>query len=178
MVIKQKSVFCVFIFYFLFPFEFGFCLGLSSTMGEVILENLTIGATYSVVQQSGMYLEVLNRGDVPVSLRIDVTKPKNIPEDLKEGYEPIPSTDWVKVEKILFSEIPPGEKAVTDITITIPDDKKHYGKRYQVYLWSRTVPQKGSIVAAGLIHRVLFSIAKKKKGFFGKLFIFLHLKKK
>lgn len=116
---KNHSVLAIVILCFLFFLEFGFCLNLSSTMGEVILENLTIGATYSVVQQSGMYLEVLNRGDVPVSLRIDVTKPKNIPEDLKEGYEPIPSTDWVKIEKSSFSEIQPSEKAITDITIII-----------------------------------------------------------
>lgn len=149
---KQKliqKITTIAIFCFLFSLEFGFCLGLSSTMGEVSIENLTIGSTYSVFQQSGMYLEILNKGDESVSLRIDITKPKNIPEDLKKGYEPIPSIDWVKVEKNFFSEIQPGEKAITDITIIIPDDKKHYGKRYQVYLWSRTIPKKGSIVAAG-----------------------------
>ena len=51
----------------------------------------------------------------------------------------------------------PNERASADILISIPDDDRLLGKKYQVMLWSHTLPREGSFLAYGLKSRIIFT---------------------
>ena len=100
-------------------------------------------------------LAVENTGDKNVNLKIDVLPPNK--DELKEGYEPLPDSSWIKIAKDLF-EVEPKGMAVTDVIISIPDDERYLGKRYQAWIWSHTVGP--GMIGVGLKSRILFSIAE------------------
>lgn len=127
--------------------------GLSTTFGEVKVENLKIGKEYSLEEVAKFPLIVNNTSDEVLELKVEVLYPK--PKELKEDFEPIPDISWITLEKEEFT-LKPQEEAKTDVIIRIPDDKKYLGKRYQVYIWSHTV---GRSLGVGLKSRLLFTIA-------------------
>ena len=127
--------------------------GLSTTFGEVVIENLKIGQTYSVRQLANIPLTVLNTGDRLVELKMDILRPQE--SELKKGYEPIPDTSWVSLEQSFFTVEPKG-KAETDVFISIPDDERYLGGKYHVWIWSHTV---GGMIGLGLKSRLLFTIS-------------------
>ena len=134
--------------------------GLSTKFGEVKLANLKIGQTYSMRELVNFPLQVVNTGDATVDLKVDVILPKA--EDAKEGYEPIPDTSWVKLEKDFFT-LEPGQTAISDVLIKIPDDEKYFGKGFEVDIWSRTVPRgRSGTLAVGLKSRLLLGIARER----------------
>ena len=175
-------------------FSSAFGAGISTTFAEVILKDLEIGRSYSTKGIAHMPLCVMNTGGETIDLKIDVLIPQ--PADLKKGYEAIPDVSWIRLEKDFFSDLAPGEQAVTDVILTIPDDKKYAGKKYQVYLRSHTVGKKGLAIAVGLRSRLLFTMraeieksaneVKRKsdkkelfgEGFFRKLLRWIGLRKK
>lgn len=129
--------------------------GLSTTFGEVKLENLKIGEEYSMEETAEFPLVVQNTSDEQLALKVEVLYPKK--EELKKGFEPIPDISWISLEKEEFT-LKPQEKAKTDVIIKIPNDEKYAGKKYQVYLWSHTV---GRSLGVGLKSRLLFTIVSK-----------------
>ena len=148
---------------FLLPAECGAVAGLRTTFGEVLIENLVIGETYNLREFVNLPLKVTNKGEEPVNLQIEVLVPKK--EAVKEGYEPIPDGSWITLGQGYFV-VGPGEDAITDVIISIPDDEKYLGKAYQVYIFSHTVGKPG--VALGLQSRLLFTIAPTREGKIGK----------
>lgn len=130
-----------------------FAKGLSTTFSEVYLEELETGKTYSTKETANLPLTVINTGEEAVDLKLDLLMPDT--SELKEGYEPIPDLAWLQLEKTEFEDVKPNESAVTDVLITIPDDEQYKGKRYQVFIWSRTI---GTKIGVGLKSKLLFSI--------------------
>jgi len=102
----------------------------------------------------------MNRGKNPIKLRMEVLVPSL--SELKEGYEPIPDASWVELEKDYFF-VEPSKYAVTDIIITVPNDKKYLGKKYQVYIWSQTVGGGQLPIALGLKSRLLLETSEKER---------------
>lgn len=131
--------------------------GLSTHIGEAVIENLQIGQTYNLADLANLHMIVTNTGDLPVDLRMDVLYPRDT--QLKLEAMPIPDTSWVSLSQSWF-ELSPGSKAESDITITIPDNKELLGKKYQFNLWSHTVPRDGAgmALASGLRTRIIFTI--------------------
>ena len=127
--------------------------GLKTTFSEVTLENLEPGRTYSAKETAGLPLVIENTGNEPVDLVVEVLAPE--PQELKEGYEPIPDISWIVLEKKNFSGVEPGGKAETDIMIAIPDAARYHGKKYQVYIWTHSV---GLSIGVGLKSKLLLSI--------------------
>ena len=127
--------------------------GLTTTFSEVKLENLQAGKTYSAKESAGLALVVVNTGEEAVDLKMELLLPQ--PSELKEGFAPIPDLSWIKLEKTEFKGIPPNKSAVSDVIISIPDDKQHQGKKYQVFIWSHTL---GRRVGVGLKSKLLFTI--------------------
>ena len=144
-------------FVLLFYVEISEGAGLSTTFGAVSIENLQIGQTYSTRELVNLPLTVVNTSGESVNLQIDILYPSE--NELVEGYEPIPDISWIQLESDFFT-ISGGGSATTDVLITIPDDKRYLGKKFQVYLWSHTVGGKG-IIALGLKSKLLFSISPK-----------------
>ncbi len=130
--------------------------GLSTQLGEAVIENLQIGQTYNLQQLANLRLIVTNTSDYGVDLRMDILFPDS--SELKKGAEPIPDTSWMKLSQNLF-KLDPDEKATSDITISIPDDDQYLGKKYQVTVWSHTLGGKGTgmFLAYGLKSRIIFT---------------------
>jgi len=160
---KILSTIILGIFGLLLPTKCGAVAGLRTTFGEVLIENLVIGETYNLREFANLPLKVTNKGEEPINLQIEVIVPKK--EEVKEGYEPIPSASWITLGQGYFV-LGPGEDAITDVIISIPDDEKYLGKAYQTYIFSHTVGRPG--VALGLQSRLLFTIAPTREGKVGK----------
>ncbi len=135
---------------------------ISTNYAEVYVDNLKPGASYNLSEVADFPMWVGYRGDAPVELSVESVMPME--SELKKDYEPIPDPSWISVSQSGLSLLP-DENANIDVTITIPNDEKYLGKKYQGYLKVSSVPQKGQengvAVALALKGRVLFSIAAK-----------------
>ncbi|MFC1631261.1 hypothetical protein ACFL1I_04540 [Candidatus Omnitrophota bacterium] len=130
--------------------------GLTTTFGEVKVENLQIGNEYSLEQAVEFPLIVQNTSDQQIELKVDVLYPRE--KELKTGFTPIPDIDWISLEQDYFV-LAPGEEAKTDVIVAIPEETKYSGARFQVYIWSHTV---GQALGVGLKSRLLFTIAEQE----------------
>jgi hypothetical protein len=133
----------------------GRAAGLKTTFVKVTLENLRIGDTYNIRQLANLPLAVYNTGTEAISLRVEATIPSA--GELREGYEPIPDPSWIRLTQDVFEGIRPGAAAMTDVAISIPDDARCVGRRYQVMIWSHTVGN--GLIACGLKSEVLFRVS-------------------
>ncbi|MDE2489859.1 MAG: hypothetical protein KGM24_03375 [Elusimicrobia bacterium] len=128
--------------------------GLRTPFGEVVVRRLKIGQTYSLYKLVNLPLRVVNTGDVTQNLTIE-TIPAGA-NKTRLGYEPIPSLDWVKVAQSSFT-LAPNREAVTDLIISIPNDPKLLGRRFEADVWSHTSSAQGA-VGVGIISRLLLQI--------------------
>ncbi len=110
--------------------------GLRTPFGEVVVRNLKIGQTYSMYKLVNLPLRLVNTGDSEIDIRIDSIMPS--PGEIKKGYEAVASTSWVSVERSSFT-LGPNREAATDVIISIPNDARLLGRRFQADIWSRTV---------------------------------------
>jgi hypothetical protein len=134
--------------------------GLRTTFVKVTLENLKIGNTYNIREMANLPLALYNTGDAAIDLAVEATVP--IKGELRDGYEPIPDAAWIVVGQDTFWQVEPGEVAMTDVLISIPDADDHLGKRYQAMIWSHTFGQ--GMIAYGLKSEVLFTISRHRDG--------------
>lgn len=130
--------------------------GLRTTFSEVTVDGLEPGTTYSMKETAHLPLEVVNTGDEPVDLIIELVMPGI--EELKEGYEAIPDLSWIGVEVTKFQGIPPGGSAIADIMVTVPDEDQFRGRKFQAFIWTHSI---GTRVGVGLKSKLLFSVAEK-----------------
>jgi hypothetical protein len=129
-------------------------IGLRTTFGQVYVENLQIGMTYSLDKLIHLPLRIVNESDAEVKLDLSVIAPPN--GGLKKGFEPIPNLNWIKLEQDHLTAAPMHE-AVTDIVISIPNDPKLLGRKFQVDIWSKTNNKTG-MFQTGLDSRLLLFI--------------------
>lgn len=128
--------------------------GLRTGFGKVILENIPIGTTYSMRRDSKFPLVIKNESDKKINLKIEVVIPN--PGEIQEGYEAIPDSGWIRLEKNQFS-VEPNDSAETDIMISIPYNKGYIGRKFHVFIFSYTT---GGSLGIGLKSKLLFSIGK------------------
>jgi hypothetical protein len=150
----------LFLILFLFLAQDGNTGGISTSFTEVAVRNLSIGKNYAMGEKVGRKLEVRNRGENSIELKMEVLVPSK--SELKEGYEPIPEASWIELEKDYFS-VEPSKSAVTDVIVTIPNDKKYLGKKYQAYIWSHTVGKGNLPIALGLKSKLLLEISEQER---------------
>lgn len=133
-----------------------FAGGLRTQLGEVVVENLQIGRTYNLADLANLSLRVTNTSDYRTELRMEVLIPDE--GELKQQARPIPDQSWIALTCDSFS-LDAGREAVADIIISIPDDDRYLGQRYQVMIWSHTVPgsEGGMFLATGLKSRIIFT---------------------
>ena len=125
--------------------------GLSTTFVQAKVENLEPGKEYSITDLTKSL--VIKNTTSKITTDIEIS-PENAKEyNLIDGYEPLPDISWIKVKKSYFKDVGPGEKVETEVTISIPDNKAYYGKKYQAYLYSHTAG-KGTF-RMGLMSRLL-----------------------
>jgi len=128
--------------------------GLSTGFSEVTMEELEPGRVYSTKETANLPLVIVNTGEEPVDLKIELLSPDS--SELKEGFEAIPDLNWIALEQTEFTAIAPKGAATTDVLINIPNDNIYNrGKKYQVFIWSHTT---GAKIGVGLKSKLLFTI--------------------
>lgn len=138
-------------------------MGISTEFNNIFVENLQPGGVYNLTEVANLPLKVKNTGEEKVGIDIQPVFPQE--GSMREGFEIIPSTEWLNLSKTKF-EVSPGEYAVTDVIIAVPDDEKYLGKKFQVNIWS-CVSGIGSgagllSVTPGIEGSLLFSISPVK----------------
>lgn len=109
--------------------------GLKTQFGDVVVKGLKIGQTYSLLKLVNLPLRLVNTGDAEVEVVIKPIVPSA--SVLREGYEPVPAPDWVRVE-VSTLVIGPNREGATDVIVSIPNDPALLGKRFQADIWSHT----------------------------------------
>ena len=129
--------------------------GLHTEFGEVRLQRLAIGKSYSVWRLAETALVFCNRGPQALDVRTEVVVPSH--HDLRPGARPLPDVAWVSLERARFHL--PGHSTVrADVRVTLPYDPELAGKTFQVDLWSGVVDAQGNRTS-GQWHRLLFTVA-------------------
>ncbi|MFH1685994.1 MAG: hypothetical protein ABIE70_00555 [bacterium] len=128
--------------------------GLSTQLGEVVIENLQIGQTYNLRELANLQLIVTNTGEISVDLQMDVLVPDS--GELKQGAAAVPDVSWIALSRNLFA-LEPNQNATADVVISIPDDDQFLGKKYQVNVWSHTLGVGSMNLAVGLKSRIIFT---------------------
>ena len=129
--------------------------GLRSESGEVRVERLAIGKTYSLSHVAATPLVLRNTSDTGLSVRIDVCIPSH--HDLRDGALPLPDASWLQLERRRV-DLPARTCLRTDVRVTVPYDPDLAGKTFQVDFWSQVVgdPKQRQ---KGQRHRLLFTVA-------------------
>jgi len=136
-------------------------LGLSINPGEIIVDNLKIGQSYDV-SKLARPLTINYYGGMQNDLAMEVYPPK----DPRPGYEVIPDTSWVLLDKDVYTALP-GESVNVAVVLKIPNDEKYFGRKFDVRMRCVLKPRaQEEGVAFGLAPavetRILFSIYKEK----------------
>lgn len=135
--------------------DLSFGAGISTRFGDVTVEGLRVGSTYSMREVARLPLVIENKSDKTIDLQIDVLPPAD--NELKPGYRAIPDISWIQLEKKELT-IGPGMYGETDVFINIPESGEFEGQKYQVYIWSHTV---GGVIGLGLKSRLRFDTISK-----------------
>jgi len=142
---------------FVSPLEGG---ALFTRMGEVKIDNIRPGKTFSMVQTLNMPFKVTNASTFRAELVIEIIIPVEGAGDLRPGYEPLPDASWVKLSQDFFI-LEPGAEAVTDVIFTIPKKEEYFGKKYQFSLCSR-ITRGMTNINVGIISRFLLNVITKE----------------
>lgn len=129
--------------------------GLRCSLGEVVINNLKIGQSYSLQTLANLPLSVTNTGDQTTTVRIDALVPD--PSELRQGALPVPSATWAMARPDSFV-LAPKQTRLVELKLLIPDDERLFGKKFEVIYWSHTLAQPGDLLASGLKSRVIFTI--------------------
>ena len=134
-------------------------LGMSTRFGLVTLENLLPGTTVNTREAANLPYVITNRSDVPLTVKIVVERPGKDLGMEKLGYEVIPDTSWVRLDRTEL-EAAPGQDVGADVVLHVPDDDRWLGKRYQVNL--HATGQGPGMFGVGLMSVLRFSVASRR----------------
>jgi len=133
---------------------------LSTRIGEVVIDNVRLGRTFSMTEALNMPFTVTNKCTYPVELKIEITIPAKEHARLRPGYEPVPDASWVELSRDFFI-LEPGADAVTDVILNIPEKEGYYGKKYEFHIWAR-ITRGRSNVNVGIKSRFLLNLITKE----------------
>lgn len=136
-------------------------VGISTDFNNILIENLQIGREYNLTTLAGLPMKVKNISEMKLKIKVEPVFPAE--NYLREGFEVIPDTSWIKLSNTEF-DVSPGEYAVLDVIISIPEDDKYLGKKYQVHLWSRAQIESGNLVSVmpGIEGILMFTLAPER----------------
>ena len=103
--------------------------------------NVVPGKAYDLSKEQGIYIYIPNveKDTLAYSLKVEV------PSRALRGYYPIPSADFVKLDKNMVKRVAPGDTAKVAITLDIPDKPEYYNQAWEFDI---TVTRGGGISAA------------------------------
>ena len=129
--------------------------GLRCSIGEVVIENLKIGHTYSLKTLANLPLTLTNTTDGPVILEVDALVPDA--SELRQGAEAIPDARWATATPDTMA-MNAGETKLSELVLAIPDDERLFGRKFEVIYWSHTLPRPEDVLSYGLKSRIIFTI--------------------
>ncbi len=130
--------------------------GLRCSVGEVVIENLAIGHTYSLSSLANLPLSVTSTTEGTVRVAIEPLVPDAV--ELRSGALAIPDRRWATALPDTL-DLEPQQTRAADMSLAIPNDPALLGKRFQVTFWTHTMPREGELLAFGLKSRIIFSIS-------------------
>lgn len=104
-------------------------IGLAARFGDVIMEGVQIGRSYSLREAAKVPFGVENRGDAETEVVVEFQPPR--PSLLAKDYEPAPDLSWFRAVPDRL-RLPAKGLGFFDLIMTIPDDPALIGKHYQV----------------------------------------------
>ncbi len=133
-----------------------FALGITVSPGDYTIDNIKIGQAYDLSKMSKP-LSVHYRGGQQMDVSVSAVPP-SMPKD---GYEVIPDTSWVILNRNIAPALP-GEVVEFNPVIAVPNDERYLGKKYDVRLNCALVPIQGPGtmgVVPGAQVRILFTVS-------------------
>lgn len=130
---------------------------------EVLVENLQIGQTHSMTKLVNLPLEIVNQSKKTTTIEISVLKPNE--KNIKQGFDGIPDTSWIKIEPKQV-EIPANGIYRTDVQIKIPDDELIMGKKYHANIQAKIIPDESKSmmrITMAVQGRFLFTVATRQR---------------
>lgn len=124
---------------------------LHTEFGEVHLQNLAIGKTYSVARVASEQFVVSNTSDDSLYVHMEAVVPRQ--HELRQDALPVPDRSWVRLESsdlVLVAH----STVRTDVYLTLPYDPDLAGKLFQVDILSRDVSRGRDTQR----HRLLFTV--------------------
>ncbi|MDP3541707.1 MAG: hypothetical protein Q8T11_04480 [Elusimicrobiota bacterium] len=128
-------------------------IGLAMRFGDVILEGVQPGRTYSLREAARVPLGVENRGDAEAEVIIEFSKPRK--GNYSKDYEPIPDPSWIKAvpDRMTLAAHSVG---FFDLMLTVPDDPKLLKRHFQVMVKARSGGT--GLLGVAVENRVRFSV--------------------
>jgi hypothetical protein len=124
--------------------------GLRIEPGGLLIRDVPVGETRSIVESSGITFVVYNRDDIAHRYRISAHRPSEAGNGRwPKGYCEIPEASWVvPVPEVI--EIPADSSASFDVLIKVPDDGGLYNRKWAVTLAVESARVGGKNVALAL----------------------------
>jgi hypothetical protein len=126
-------------------------IGLKARFGDLILEGVKPGRTYSLREAARVPLGVENPGDGDMTVVVETQKPRVA----AAGYENIPDPGWLKAVPETLVVGPKGV-GFFDLLLTVPDDPKLVGKHFQVQVRMKGTGE--SMLGLAIENKVRFSV--------------------
>jgi hypothetical protein len=136
-------------------------LGISLRFVDITLEKVSPGTAFNLRVLKNLPMIVKNLdSEEGVDIVIQAVLPN--PNEMKDGYEPMPDPNWVRILPDHF-HLGPGASASSDVLVTIPDDKSLIGRHFECIIWARTDRKAigdthGVVLQTGLRTRLRMSI--------------------
>jgi hypothetical protein len=93
-----------------------------STKAEVFLGETRPGGTLTFTAAEGGPLGVENAGGEPIDIEFAAVIPP--PQEVDEGYDPLPQASWIRLEGRTTRTLEPGQSAKTNIVVKVPKDAR------------------------------------------------------
>jgi hypothetical protein len=130
---------------------------LSTTIPELVFDNVVPGKPCSLNRTEGAKFSINNTGSDKINVQVELQDPITI----KAGYEPILDMAWITLEKSYFEGVIPNNNIHSDVTVSLPQNYLYIGKKFQATLWSHTTAIPGKVgVGVGLNTRILVNVIK------------------
>ena len=136
-------------------------LGISLRFVDITLEKVEPGAQFNLRVLKNLPMVVKNLdNEEGVDIVVQATLPNAA--EMKDGYEPIPDPNWIKILPDHF-HLGPAASASSDVIVSIPDNKALIGRHFECIIWARTDRKqkgdtKGVVIQTGLRTRLRMSI--------------------
>lgn len=130
-------------------------LGLAVRFPDIVMENVPPGAVVNLRQLKGVPYVVINNADIAVDVVVEGEVPFTGPAQAKEGYEPVPQAEWLRIVPNRF-KLGPKEIGTAEVILSVPEDPALVGRHFQANIRAKT--ENTGQLALAVAHSVRFSV--------------------